>query len=85
VQPTAEDKLLSFCCARFSPASIRPSHIVWRRGELLVEVLRDNSRRFEMNPLLMVYFSVGTSFAGVALLKLQARLERWAYERHAED
>jgi hypothetical protein len=68
-----------------NPASIRPSHIIWRRGELLVEVLRDNSRRFEMNPLLVVYFSVGTSFAGVALLKLQARLERWAYQRHAED
>ena len=38
-----------------------------------------------MNPLLMVYFSVGTSFAGFGLLKLQARLERWAYERHVED
>jgi hypothetical protein len=70
---------------RLNPASIRPSHIVGRRGELLVEVLRDNSRRFEMNPMLMIYFSVGTSFAGVALLKLQARLERWAYQRHAED
>jgi hypothetical protein len=38
-----------------------------------------------MNPLLMVYFSAGTSFAGLTLVKLQARLERWAYERHAED
>ena len=38
-----------------------------------------------MNPLLMVYFSVGMSFAGVGLLKLQTRLEQWAYERHAED
>ena len=38
-----------------------------------------------MNPLLTVYFSAGASFAGRALLKLQARLERWAYERHAED
>jgi hypothetical protein len=38
-----------------------------------------------MNPLLTVYFSAGTSFAGLGLLKLQARLERWAYERHAED
>jgi hypothetical protein len=54
-------------------------------GELLVDVLRDSSRRFEMNPLLMVYFSAGTSFAGLGLLKLQARLERWAYERNAED
>jgi hypothetical protein len=40
---------------------------------------------FEMNPLLMVYFSAGTTFVGLGLVKLQARLERWAYERHAED
>ncbi len=39
----------------------------------------------EMNPLLTLYFSGGMSFAGLGLLKLQARLERWAYERHAED
>jgi hypothetical protein len=39
----------------------------------------------EMSPLLMVYFWVGTPFAGFGLLKLQARLERWDYERHAED
>jgi hypothetical protein len=64
---------------------LAPHAAIGRRGELLVEVLRDNSRRFEMNPLLVVYFSVGTSFAGVALLKLQARLELWAYQRHAED
>jgi hypothetical protein len=38
-----------------------------------------------MNPLLTVYFSAGASFAALGLLKLQARLERWAYERHAED
>ena len=38
-----------------------------------------------MNLLLMVYFSVGTSFAGLGLLKLQARLEQWAYQRHSED
>ena len=38
-----------------------------------------------MNALLTVYFSAGTTFAGLGLLKLQARLERWAYERHAED
>ena len=29
-----------------------------------------------MNPLLMVYFSAGTSFAGFGLVKFQARLER---------
>jgi len=38
-----------------------------------------------MNPLLTDYFSAGASFAGLGLLQLQARLERWAYERHAED
>ena len=38
-----------------------------------------------MNPLLMVYFPAGMSFAGFSLLKLQARLEQWAYDRHAED
>jgi hypothetical protein len=53
--------------------------------ELLVEVLRGNSRRFEMNPLLMFYFSAGTPLVGLGLLKLQARLERWSYQRHAED
>jgi hypothetical protein len=38
-----------------------------------------------MSPLAMVYFSAATPFAGFGLLKLQARLERWAYERHVED
>ena len=38
-----------------------------------------------MNPVLMVYFSAGATFVGFGLVKLQARLEQWAYERHAED
>jgi hypothetical protein len=38
-----------------------------------------------MSPLLMVYFWVGTPVVGFGLLKLQARLERWDYDRHAED
>jgi len=42
-------------------------------------------RGCEMSPLLMVYFSVGAPFAGVGLWKLQARLEQWDYQRHAED
>jgi hypothetical protein len=37
-----------------------------------------------MSPLLMVYFSVIAPFAGFGLW-LQARLERWDYQRHAED
>ena len=38
-----------------------------------------------MSPLLMVYFSVATPFAGSGLVTLQARLERWDHDRHAED
>jgi hypothetical protein len=77
--PTAEATLFLCRFGLATPHRLAP-------GELLVEVLRGSSRRrFEMNPLLMVYFSAGTSFAGLGLVKLQARLERWAYERHAED
>ena len=38
-----------------------------------------------MTPLLTVCFSVATPLAVMGLLNLQARLERWDYERHAED
>ena len=38
-----------------------------------------------MNSLLMVYFSVGAPIVGLGLVRLQARLERWDYEQHAED
>ena len=38
-----------------------------------------------MDPLLTLYFSAGMPLAGLGLMKLQARLERWAYDRHAED
>lgn len=38
-----------------------------------------------MSPLLMVCLSVMTLLFGAGLVELQARLERWAYERHAED
>ena len=38
-----------------------------------------------MSPLLMVYFSAVTPFAGYGLMRLQTRLERWDYERHVED
>lgn len=38
-----------------------------------------------MTPLLVVCLSAATPLAGIALLNLQARLERWDYERHAED
>ena len=39
----------------------------------------------EMSPLLMAYFSVGTPLAGFGLVRLQAHLERWDHDRHAED
>lgn len=38
-----------------------------------------------MDPLLVICLSAGAPFAGFALLKLQARLERWDHERHVED
>jgi hypothetical protein len=38
-----------------------------------------------MSPLLMVCLLVGGPLVGVGLLKLQARLERWDYIKHADD
>ncbi len=38
-----------------------------------------------MNLLMVVVLSVGSPLAGFGLLELQARLERWDHERHAED
>ncbi|BBZ73373.1 hypothetical protein MPRS_44660 [Mycobacterium paraseoulense] len=38
-----------------------------------------------MTPLLLVCIAAAAPVAGFGLLNLQARLERWDYERHAED
>jgi hypothetical protein len=38
-----------------------------------------------MNALLMICMSVGVPLATVGLYDLQVRLERWDYNRHAED
>ena len=38
-----------------------------------------------MSPLVVVYFSVVMPFVGYGLVKLQAQLEQWDHERHAED
>ena len=38
-----------------------------------------------MNALLMICMSVAVPLTGLALYDLQARLERWDYDRHAED
>jgi len=35
--------------------------------------------------LLLVCLAAATPLAGVGLVQLQARLERWSYERHAND
>jgi hypothetical protein len=42
-------------------------------------------RGYAMSPLLMVYFSIAAPLAGFGLVTLQARLERWDHDRHAED
>ena len=36
-----------------------------------------------MSPL--VYFSIASPFAGFGLVRLQAWLEQWVYDRHAQD
>jgi hypothetical protein len=38
-----------------------------------------------MSALMLVFISAITPVAGLGLVHLQARLERWDYERHAED
>jgi hypothetical protein len=38
-----------------------------------------------MTPLLLVCIAAAAPLAGVGLMHLQARLEQWDYDRHAED
>lgn len=38
-----------------------------------------------MNALLVTCLSLTAAFAALGVHALQARLERWDYERHAED
>jgi hypothetical protein len=38
-----------------------------------------------MTPLLLVCVAAVAPVVGVGMLQLQARLERWDYERHADD
>jgi hypothetical protein len=38
-----------------------------------------------MTPLLLVCIAAAAPLAGLALMHLQARLEQWDYDRHAED
>jgi hypothetical protein len=58
-------------------------------NELLVADERLNSERlfggFEMTPLLLVCVAVAAPLVGFGLWHMQARLEQWDYERHADD
>lgn len=38
-----------------------------------------------MRPMPLAFLTAAAPLAGLGLLQLQARLERWDYERHAED
>lgn len=38
-----------------------------------------------MTSLLLFCIAATAPVAGIGLMQLQARLERWDYERHAED
>lgn len=38
-----------------------------------------------MRPMLLAFLTAAAPLAGLGLLQLQARLERWDYERHTED
>ena len=38
-----------------------------------------------MNTLLVIFLIVGTALMGVGLHEMQAWLERWDYDRHAQD
>jgi hypothetical protein len=38
-----------------------------------------------MNATLLIGLSVGAPLAALAVHDLQARLERWDYDRHAQD
>jgi hypothetical protein len=38
-----------------------------------------------MSPLLLACFSLAAPLGAYGLVNLQARLERWDYERHVDD
>ena len=38
-----------------------------------------------MTPLLLVCIAGAAPVAGIGLMQLQARLEQWDYDRHADD
>jgi len=48
---------------------------------------KEDQERIErtMNALLLLCISIGAPLAAMGLYDLQTRLERWDYNRHAED
>jgi hypothetical protein len=38
-----------------------------------------------MTPLLLLCIAAAAPVVGIGLMQLQARLEQWAHDRHAED
>ena len=38
-----------------------------------------------MSTLLLVCIAAAAPLAGIGMMQLQARLEQWDYDRHAED
>jgi hypothetical protein len=40
---------------------------------------------FEMTPLLLVCIAAAAPVVAIGVMHLQARLEQWDYERHADD
>jgi hypothetical protein len=38
-----------------------------------------------MSSLLLVCIAAAAPLAGIGMMQLQARLEQWDYDRHAED
>jgi hypothetical protein len=56
-----------------------------RVARQIVKGLSGRCKEVEMNWLLVVCLSVGTSLAALGLRDLQTSLERWVQERHAED
>jgi hypothetical protein len=56
---------------------VKGARRVARRSEPAEEV--------EMSPLTVACFFIAAPVAGLGLLELQARLERWDQRRHADD
>ena len=70
----AEKQVANYACG-----SMRSLHTLHSRQ-------KDQGRlERTMNALLMICMSVGTPLAALGLYDLQTRLERWDYDRHAED